>query len=240
MKHPLTGIGSLLGRRVDDVTGTEPRYNDAVDTLHMSPMWRWIDGLLTAQKFTMYLWPFASGAVFVARWYPDIPLWPSCTFMCVDLVGRLLVAGLTHFSAWSQVTPTTSIQSGIVGGEGEYVEVQPFRPTPSWDFASAEQVVVPSELLAHLQIHAQFTSRDVKVAQELKQKANAWCQKTQMTQAETAAVIPVAVAAAMAMSPAERAAHNYMGGCIVNRSIWAANRFTTSGRLVGGQAIPHH
>jgi len=234
----MTAHGKQLGGRVDDFTGTTVAYNNAVDTLHQSPVWGTMDLVLRVLKHTRWVWPLAVLAVVAQRWG-----WIRCSailFMTADTCGRIVTGLCDYLGLWPQYTLTTMVQPGDIGGEGEYIAVEPFRPTPTWDASAAQQVVVPSELLAHLQIHAQFTSRDVKVAQELKQKANAWCQKTQMTQAETAAVIPVAVAAAMAMSPAERAAHQYLGGKLVNSSIWAANRFVTSGRLVGGQSIPLH
>jgi len=122
--------------------------------------------------------------------------------------------------------------------EGALIPSRPYAPTPAWIDESRDQLVVPSELLGHLMVHATFTDRSVKVAQELKMKAKAWLDKTQMTELEKAAVIPLAVASAMVPSKAELAAHFYMGGAVANTNIWAANRFTTSGQLAGGGTIP--
>lgn len=122
--------------------------------------------------------------------------------------------------------------------EGVIAPVKAYSPAPSWIDESRDQMVVPSELLGHLLVHAAFTDRSVKVAQELKMKAKAWLDKTQMTELEKAAIIPRAVAAAMVPSRDELSAHYFMGGGQANTNIWAANRFATSGMLAGGGTIP--
>jgi len=139
------------------------------------------------------------------------------------------------YSYW-RVFPTNA--NSEIFEEGVVVPVQPFQPSPVWQDEQRAVQMVPSELLGHLRMHATFTARDVKVAQELKLKAKAWCDKTRMSEAEKAAIIPRAVAAAMSPSEAEVAAHAYMGGHVANKGIWAANAFVKSGTLACGGKIP--
>jgi len=129
---------------------------------------------------------------------------------------------------------------GELREEGVTVMAMPFSPPPTWVQEQRVAQALPSELLGHLQLCAAFTARDVKVAQELKLKAKAWCDKTQMSEAEKAALVPRAVAAAMVPSQDELAAHAYMGGRVANKGIWAANAFIKSGTLAGGEQVPLH
>lgn len=156
----------------------------------------------------------------------------------IAMVG--FVVGAHVWAACRRWRVLSPVEAGELREEGVNVVATPFDPPPTWVEEQKMAQVIPSELLGHLQLCAAFTARDVKVAQELKLKAKAWCDKTQMSEAEKAALIPRAVAVAMVPSQDELAAHAYMGGRVANKGIWAANAFIKSGTLVGGEQVPLH
>lgn len=226
-----------LGHRVAPV-GITNKYRELITR---SSRWGLLDYALTIYRSSIVRHGVLAtvlttlGAVWRAKRNGAVlpGLTPGFAAMVSGLVG-------TAFGIWYNYWRSHS-QSGVVdlAPEGALVPVEPFQPAPVWADEQRAAQMVPSELLGHLRIHAAFTARDVKVAQELKLKAKAWCDKTQMSELEKSAVIPRAVAAAMSPGEDEVAAHLYMGGR-ANKGIWAANAFTKSGALVGGNSVPHN